>query len=168
MVLDRLDFLLRLRLRKAPAICGAVLLGTLALSLLLFLLAGNGRVERTMFFPNQSGRRLITEQRFLPRQGSLEKDIKEVAEGVLLGPARPDAQRLFPRGASVLAVMANGRTLYMDLSPALLAQDPELPLTGQAALDALERSIRFNFPRFRDFVFLIDGQSPSFSRNKKI
>jgi hypothetical protein len=139
-----------------------------ALSLLLFLLVGNGRVERTMYFPAQTGRRVIAEQRFLPRQGSLENDIKEVAEGVLLGPARPDARRLFPRGGSVLAVMMNGRTLYMDLSPAVLAKDPEVPLTVQAALDALERSIRFNFPRFRDVVFFVDGQSPRFAENKKI
>jgi hypothetical protein len=168
MVLDRLDFLLHVRLNRKAAICGGVLLGTLALSLLLFLLLGNGRVERTMFFPAHSGKRLIAEQRFLPRQGSLEKDIKEVAEGVLLGPARPDAQRLFPRGATVIAAMVNGRTLYVDLSAGLLAQDPEVPLKGQAAFDAFARSIRFNFPRFREVVFLIDGQVPRFAENKKI
>ena len=167
-MLDRLDFLLRIRLNKVPAICGAAFLGTLALSLLLFLLLGNGRVERTLFFPSLSGRRIVAEQRFVPRQGSLEKDVQEVTEGVLLGPARPDAQRLFPRGGTVLAVMTSGRTVYVDLSPALLAQDPEIPLTGRAALDALSRSIRFNFPRFFQVVFLIDGQSPSFVENKKI
>ncbi len=123
-MLDRLDFILRLRLKRTPAICGAALLGTLALSLLLFLLIGNGRVERTMFFPSQLGRRMVAEQRFLPRRGSLERDIQEVAEGVLLGPARPDAQRLFPRGASVIAVMESGRTLYLDLSPAAARAGP--------------------------------------------
>ena len=167
-MLDRLDFLLRLRLSKAAAICGEVLLGTLVLSLLLFLLFGNGRVERTVFFPAHSGRRLIAEQRFIPRQGSLEKDIKEVAEEVLLGPSRPDAKRLFPRGATVIAAMVSGRTLYLDLSPMLLAQDPEVPLRGRTALDALARTIRFNFPRFRGVVFFIDGQAPRFAENKKI
>ncbi len=167
-MLDRLDFLLRLRLRKAPAICGAAFLGALVLSLVLFLFLGNGRVERTLFFPSLAGRRIVAEQRFVPRQGSLEKDVQEVAEGVLLGPARPDAQRLFPRGVTVLAVMASSRTLYVDLSPALLAPDPEIPLTGRAALDALARSIRFNFPRFSQVIFFIDGQSPRFPGNKKI
>jgi hypothetical protein len=162
-VLDRLDFLLRLRLGKAPAICGAAFLGTLALSLLLFLLIGNGLVQRTLFFPSLSGRRLLAEQRFVPRQGSLERDVGEVVAGVLLGPARPDAQRVFPRGATVQAVMASGRTLYVDLTPAVLAQDTEIPLKGRAALDALARTIRFDFPRFRDVVILIDGQSPRFN-----
>lgn len=168
MVLDRFDFILRMRMRGAPAIIGAVFLGTLALSLLLFLLLGNGMVGRILFFPAQAGRRLIAEQRFLPRQGSIEKDVAELAEGVLLGPTRHDALRIFPRGGSVIAAMANGRTLYLDLSPQLLADDPEVPLKGQDALDALTQSLKFNFPRFKEVVFLIDGQSPRFAEKKKI
>ncbi|MGA2975765.1 MAG: GerMN domain-containing protein [Spirochaetia bacterium] len=168
MVLDRFDFILRMRIRGTPAVIGAVFLGTLTLSLLLFLFLGDGRVGRILFFPAQASRRLIAEQRFLPRRGSIEKDVVELAEGVLLGPTRHDALRVFPRGGSVIAAMVSGRTLYLDLSPQLLADDPEVPLKGQDALNALDHSLKFNFPRFQEVVFLIDGQSPRFAEKKKI
>ena len=68
---------------------------------------------------------------------------------MLLGPTRHDALRLFPRGATVTAVMVSGRTLYLDLTPQILVDDPEVPLKGPEALAALTRSLRLNFPRLR-------------------
>ncbi len=157
-----------MRLRGKPAIVGYIFLGTLALSLLLFLLIGNGNVSRVLFFPPQSGHRLVAEQRFLPRHRGLELDAEELAEGVLLGPTRHDALRLFPRGGSVISVMASGKTLYIDLTPQILEDDPEVPIKGQDALDALGRSLRFNFPRLKEVVIFIDGQQPRFAEKKKI
>lgn len=167
-MLDRLDFILGMRLPKRPAIVGAVFLGVLALSLLLFLLLGNGQVHRVLFFPAESGRRLLAEERFLPRHRSLEQSVSELAESVFLGPTRHDAVRLFPRGGSVIVALVHGRTLYLDLSSQLLADDPEVPLKGQDALDALARSIRYNFPRLGEVVFYIDGQLPRFPDKKNI
>jgi hypothetical protein len=143
-------------------------LGVLVFSLLLFLLAGNGKVTRVMFFPVQTGRGMVAEERLLPRHRSLEQDVAELAEGVLLGPTRHDALRIFPRGASVLSSLIHGRTLYIDLSSRMLVEDPEAPLKGQDALTALARSIRFNFPRFHQIVFFIDGQLPRFPDKKNI
>jgi hypothetical protein len=167
-VLDRFDFILRMRVRGKPAILGAVLLGVLVLSLLLFLLAGNGKASRVLYFPAVDGRRLVAEERLLPRHASLEDNVTELAEGVLLGPARDDAVRLFPRGARVLSALVSGRTLFLDLSPSILVDDPEVPLKGVAAMDAFARTIRFNFPRLREVDFYIDGQRPVFAEKKKI
>jgi hypothetical protein len=64
--------------------------------------------------------------------------------------------------------MINGRTLFLDLSPEVLVPDTDVPVSGQDALHDLERSIRFNFPRVKDVVFLIDGQQPRFGEKKKI
>jgi hypothetical protein len=141
---------------------GAAFLGVLFLSLLFFLLLGNGKTSRVLFFPGLSGRRLVAEERLMPRQATLEAEIAQTAEEVLLGPARNDALRLFPRGARVVSTFVSGRTLIMDLSPLVLLADPEVPLKGRAALDALERSLRFNFPRLREVDFYIDGQPPRF------
>ena len=167
-MLDRLDFLFRMRLRGRPLALGAAFLGVLVFSLLLFLLSGNGKAVRVLFFPAQTGRGLVAEERLLPRHRILEQDIAELAEGVLLGPTRHDALRIFPRGGSVLSSMVRGRTLYLDLSPRLLVEDPEVPLKGEDALAALDRSLRFNFPRLRQIVFFIDGQSPRFPAKKNI
>ncbi len=167
-MLGRYDFLLQTRLRGRPAIIGMVFLGLLVLSLLLFLFLGNSSVERLLFFPSQTGRRMVAEERFLPRHRTLEENVTEVAEGVLLGPTRNDAERVFPRGGAVLAALIHGRTLYLDLTPNLLADDPEVPLKGQDAFDALGRSLRFNFPSIREVVFFVDGQLPRFTPKKNI
>jgi len=167
-VLDRFDFIVRMRLRGRPAIMGLVFLGVLVLSLALFLLVGSRNEGRILYFPAQNGGRMVAEQRFLPRQTSLEGNVAELVEGVLLGPTRNDAMRIFPRGCSVLSAMISGRTLYLDLSPKLLVDDPEVPLKGADALAALARSIRFNFPRLREIVFYIDGQPPRFGEKKNI
>lgn len=167
-MLDRLDFILRMRVRGKPAALGAVFLGVLCLSLLLFLLLGNGKVSRVLYFPGVDGRRLVGEERLLPRHPTVEDSVTEVAEGVLLGPAREDAVRLFPRGARVLSALVSGRTLYLDLSPLILADDPEVPLKGPDALAALSRTLRFNFPHFREVDFYIDGQAPVFAGKKRI
>ena len=167
-MLDRLDFILRLRLRGRPLVIGAAFLGVLVLSLVLFLLEGNGKVVRVLFFPAQAGRGMVAEERLLPRHRILEQDVSELAEGLLLGPTRHDALRIFPRGGSVLSSFVRGRTLYIDLSPRLLVEDPEVPLKGEDALSALARSIKFNFPRVRQIVFFIDGQTPHFPAKKNI
>ena len=167
-MLDRLDFILGIRVRGRPVIIGAAFVGVLVFSLLLFIFEGNGKVVRVLFFPAQAGRGMVAEERLLPRHRILEQDLTELAEGVLLGPTRHDALRIFPRGGSVLSSLVHGRTLYIDLSPRLLVEDPEVPLKGEDALAALSRSIRFNFPRVRQIVFFIDGQAPHFATKKNI
>ena len=167
-MLDRFDFILRMRMRGKPAILGAVFLGVLVVSLLAFLLVGNGKTTRVLYFPAVEGGRLVAEARLVPRHRTLEDNVTELVEGVFLGPSRESAARLFPRGGRVLSAMVSGRTLFLDLSPLVLLDDPEVPLKGQAALDALARSLRFNFPRIREVDFYIDGQKPVFAEKKKI
>ena len=161
-MLSRFAFITEMRLRGRAAIAGGVFAGALLLSLGFFFLLGNGNVVRVLFFPSDTGTRLVAEQRFVPRSRGLDAQVGALVDDVLLGPMSPDAVRLFPRGVTVNAVLVQGRTLFLDLSQRLLAEDPEVPLHGRAALDALERSIRFNFPRLHDIVIYIDGQPPRF------
>jgi hypothetical protein len=167
-VLDRLDFLLRMRLHGAARGVGVAFGAVLALSLLLFFLAGHGRVARILYFPASTGSGQVAEMRFVTRHPGVEASVEETVNNVLLGPTSPDAERLFARGALVSAVMVSGRTLYLDLTPQVLVDDPETHRRGQEALAILTRSVRRNFPRFREVVYLIDGQVPHFEEKKKI
>jgi hypothetical protein len=167
-VLDRFDFIFRMRMRGIPAILGIVFLGTLVVSLLLFLVAGNRMTRRVLSFPGVDGRRMVAEERLVPRHRTLEANITELAEGVLLGPSGANAARLFPRGARVVSALVSGRTLFLDLSPLVLLGDLEVPLKSEAALAALDRTLRFNFPRLREVDFYIGGQKPAFPEKKKI
>ena len=127
---SRLDFILQARLRGRPAIVGAALLGAFALSVLLFLLLGNGKVSRVLFFPDSPGRALVAEQRLVPRHRPLEGDVRELVDGVLLGPMRHDLARLFPRGATVQTLVVREPRLYVDLSPTAAIPDAEAPLAA--------------------------------------
>jgi len=167
-MLDRFDFLLRMRLRGAAQGVGAAFGVALLVSLLFFFLWGNGRVARILYFPAVGTPGQVAEMRFVTRHSSLEASIEEAVNGVLLGPTSPEAERLFARGAMVTAVMVSGRTLYLDLSPQVLVDDPETHRKGQEAFDILTRSLRRNFPRFTNVVYLIDGQVPHFAEKKKI
>ncbi len=162
------DFILSMRLRGKAAIAGYVILGALLVSVLAFLIAGNGRVERVLYFPRDHGTGLVAEPRFLTRQRGLEGNITELVNSTLLGPSRPDAARLFPRGATVRAAMLRGHTLYLDLTSRVLDTDPEVPLAVPNAVDVLGKSIRLNFPRVREIDLYIDGQIPRFPDKKKI
>ena len=161
-MLSRFAFITEMRLRGRAAVAGGVLAATLLLSLGFFFLLGNRSVVRVLFFPSDTGTRLVAEQRFVPRTRGLEAQVTSLVDDVLLGPMNPDAVRLFPRGVTVNAVLIQGRTAFLDLSQRLLFEDPEIPLHGKPALNALERSIRFNFPRIREIVISIDGQRPRF------
>ena len=165
-MLDRLDFILRMRLRGRPLVFGAAFLGVLFSP--CFSSCSRGTGKWCVFFFPCADRGMVAEERLLPRHRIMEQDVAELAEGVLLGPTRHDALRIFPRGGSVLSSLVHGRTLYIDLSPRLLVEDPEVPLKGEDALTALARSIRFNFPRVRQIVFFIDGQLPHFPAKKNI
>ena len=165
---SRFDFISQARLRGRPAIVGAVLLGVCALSVLLFLLLGNGKVSRVLFFPDTLGARLVAERRLVPRHGTLEANVRELVDGALLGPMRPDLARLFPREITVQTLIVNEGVLFVDLSAGAALPDPETPMGATEAVEALSRSIRANFPRLRELAVTMDGQVPQAREKKKI
>jgi hypothetical protein len=159
-VLSRLDFIFQARLRGKAAIVGAAFLAAAAVSLLLFLLLGNGKVGRVLFFPDHLGTRLVAEHRSLPRHRGLEDSVREVVDGALLGPMQPHLSRLFPRGVTVQGLVVRAGVLFLDLSPAAALPDPEIPVGAGMAVAGLERALRANFPRLRELAVTIDGQVP--------
>jgi hypothetical protein len=165
--LDKLDFILKARVRGRSAIVGCVFAGTLAVSLLVFFLVGNAQVSRVLFFPRDRAPGVASETRLLPRHRTVEAEVRELVEGVLLGPAGHDLARLFPKGVAVRSVLTRRGSLWLDLSPSILAEDSSLALTGAEAFDLLRKTIRQNFPRLRDITLFIDGQEPRFSEGKK-
>lgn len=166
-MLDRLDFLLRIRLGRRPMAVGLVFLGALVLSLSFALSVGNARARRVLFFPAGAPGRVAIEDRYLPNHRGLEGDLRELVDGEILGPTRRDAALLFPRDVRVRSLFVRSRVVYIDLSPELVFAGPEQPLHGEQALALLDKSIRFNFPRVREVVYTVDGQAPRFAAREK-
>ena len=65
-----------------------------------------------------------------------------------------------PNRFNILSVMPDAA--YMAGRIALTEEEAKI------ALDALAKTIRFNFPRFHEVVFYIDGQVPQYPDEKKI
>jgi hypothetical protein len=157
-----------LRLDKRAAIAGSAFLGVLALSILFFTLFGNSRIKRVFFFPMGASGRLVTEARFVPNYGDIERDIGELVNGEILGPVDHGMKLLIPRDVTVGSLFVRDRILYLDLSADFAVLGRELPLTGADSLGVLRKSISFNFPGIRDIIFLVDGQAPAYAQNLKI
>jgi hypothetical protein len=166
-VLDRLDFLFRIRLGRRQQIAGLVLIGVLAISLALTLTVGTARLKRVLFFPADGLGRLVAEERFLPNHRGLERNIRELVDGEILGPTRHDAGLLMPREVTVRTLFVRSRVLYLDLSEELVLPGPDVLLQGAGALKVMEKAILFNFPRVRQVVFTVGGQAPRFAEEKK-
>ena len=64
------------------------------------------------------------------------------------------------------AAIVRGHTLYLDFTPQVLDEDPELPLAASRAFDELKKSIHYNFPRVHEIVLYIDGQIPRSPKRK--
>ena len=157
----------RMRVRGRPAAAGAAFLALFALSLVLFLLSPSVRVRRVLFFPSTETRgepgnaaRLIAEERFLPRHRDADRDVRELVDAALLGPAQHGEAPLFPSATTVRVLMVRRGVLYVDLAASAAIPDPLAPLPLGEAAAALSRAIRFNFRRIREIAFTVDGQLP--------
>ncbi|MDR2759770.1 MAG: GerMN domain-containing protein [Spirochaetaceae bacterium] len=108
-----------------------------------------------MFYTIEKGNTVV-EERFFPRSGSREADIRRYVEDVLLGPAIPDAVPLFPRETRLDSLLYRGDTLYVGLSEAAALP----PLEGGnifTNLHVLYSEIRQNFRYIKDVKFFIKG-----------
>ncbi|MFP3088966.1 GerMN domain-containing protein [Treponema sp. TIM-1] len=108
-----------------------------------------------MFYTIEKGK-VVVEERFFPRSGSRELDIRRYIEDVLLGPATPDVAPLFPRETKLESLLYRGDTLYVGLSETAALP----PLEGGNVftnLQTLYSEIQQNFRYIKDVKFFIKG-----------
>jgi hypothetical protein len=129
--------------------------------LILAVLAGvdflkNGLVRRTlMFYAINQGTEMV-EDRFFPRSGSRETDIRRYVEEALLGPAAPGAGPLFPREARLESLLYREGRVYAGFSESAALPPPE---GGNVFnnLRVLRAEILRNFPYIKEVKFFING-----------
>jgi len=151
---------LRVRVHGRGLAAGGVLVGVFALSLAVFLLDPGVRSERVLFFPLAGSHRITSELRAVPRHRDPERAALELVDAALLGPRRPESERLFPQGTTTRSLLLRRRVLYVDLSEQAAMASPGAPLALADAIGVLKRTIRFNLRGIREIVVYVDGQVP--------
>jgi hypothetical protein len=116
----------------------------------------SGIARRTLMFYAIEKENAVVEERFFPRSGSRELDIRQYIEDVLLGPGSPDVAPLFPRETRLESLLYRGDTLYLGLSEAAALP----PLEGGNVFTNLHTfysEIQQNFRYIKEVKFFIKG-----------
>lgn len=138
----------------------ALLIAAFAFSVLIRVMWPPQRVERVLFFPGTTNEQLTGETRLLPRVPTLEADVHSVARDLLLGPSGIQHSRTLPRATRVQSVIIIEDRLFLDLSRDALYTAEEVRAELDVGLEALRRTLLFNFRRFEEIVITIAGQVP--------
>jgi hypothetical protein len=138
----------------------SLVVGSLVISLALYLLLGQERVRRTLFFPDLLSDEVHAEERIVTRRGASGEAVQLLLEEVILGPASINSSRVVPKTTKINALFIDDRTVYVDLSPRAIGDSPDVRVDFEKALDLLERNVLFNFRFVQDVVITVDGQVP--------
>jgi hypothetical protein len=142
-----------------PVFPAGALLLILLLSLGLYF-ARRPWVQRVLFFPQFQERKLVGEQRFLPRRGGLEGNVELYLEELILGPARPALDRVVPKNVRLLSVIARHGTVYASFSREIITGRTGASLSLAEELQSIANGLLFNFPQIHSLFLLVEGQLP--------
>jgi len=127
----------------------------------------SGLARRTFVFYSNIGDNIVVEDRMLRRSGDRETDIRRYVNDVLLGPASPRSNPLFPRETRLSSFMYRDGVVYVDFTePAAL---PVSRVGGVfRSLLTLNEGIRRNFSSVKDVRLFIGGNAVFFEEFRKI
>jgi hypothetical protein len=132
----------------------------LGLSLAISLFFPQAAVERILFFPDDLRKDVTGEPRLVVRRSTLEGNIQQVLRELLLGPAQVQHKRVLPKRAGFRSAILREDVLYLDFSHEVLFGVDDVPLSFQAMLNAVGKTVRYNFPSVKEMVVTVNGQVP--------
>jgi hypothetical protein len=135
-------------------------LASAVISLALYLMLGQERVRRTLFFPDLLSDEVHAEARIVTRRATSRDAVQLLLEEVILGPASINSSRVVPKTTRIEAIFLDDRTVYLDLNPRAIGDSPDVRVDFADALELLERNVLFNFRSVQDVVITVDGQVP--------
>ncbi len=141
-------------------VSSGLLLVSLFLALLLYTLPGPSRSKRVLFFPQGEARKLAGETRFLPRRRNIEDNIQLLLEELILGPATPNYQRVVPQDLEIESVILKQTSLYINFSQEMIFAAASLHQTLDEMIQAVGKSVLYNFPRVKKLYVFVEGQLP--------
>jgi spore germination protein GerM len=149
---------MKIILEKRSVILIIILAVLLITSMTAFFIADNNLVRRVMFFPGQKN--ISGEMRRIPRQETLEDDIKLFVKELILGPYSIDHLRLIPENTELQNLLLRNKSLlYIDFSADFVIRDNNLSLITSDTISLIRKNLKYNFPILEEIRLSIDGQS---------
>ena len=134
--------------------------GAFICSFILYLTDGTRSAKRVLFFPVFGSIALEGEERFVPRQATLEEDIELAVKELILGPKEPYHVKVLPANVKIDSILYRNGELYCSFSEEILFRDASSPLNLEEMVQAVGNSILFNFPRLKRVHPFVNGQIP--------
>ena len=128
------------------------------ISLVFIAADADRRVERVLFFPDESGDGTYGELRRLPLRNDLAGDIELYVNELILGPANIDFYRLFPESVKLESLLLDDQTLYLGFSENLIITAETVPLSFTGILEAVKTAVLFNFPEIEGVHAAVGGE----------
>ncbi|MDR2210272.1 MAG: GerMN domain-containing protein [Spirochaetaceae bacterium] len=123
--------------------------------------------RRTFEFPALEDGKLVVEDRMLHKAGSLEQNIRNYVDELVLGPVSVTCAPLLTKGVKLRSFMYRDGTVYADFSgDAVLPVQGGLPLFDSFL--ALNRGIRRNFRSISAVKLFVNGNEVFFSEFDRI
>ncbi len=145
---------------KKSTIFASALLFFFLLSLALFLFLADTKQQIVLFFPNDTNHQLTGEMRVVPKKSTVEGNMAELVNGLILGPEALRHDRALAKSTQIRSLMVRGSEVYLDFSPGILFPEGNTSTGFSESLDAVRKSIRFNFPEIKKIVITVNGELP--------
>jgi len=127
----------------------------------------SGLARRTFVFYSNIGDNIVVEDRMLRRSRNRETDVRRYVNEVLLGPASPRSNPLFPRETRLSSFMLRDGVVYADLT-----EYAALPVSRAGSvfrsLLTLNEGVRRNFSFVKDVRLFIGGNAVFFEEFREI
>jgi hypothetical protein len=129
-------------------------------SLFVYLIFSDREVERILFFPGNLSGEISGEPRVLEDKGAQEENIRRLIQELILGPLSILHAQIMPKETKIQVLMFRKGDVYIDFSNDVLFPTNETPLTFAEAMEALKKTLFFNFTSIDDIHITVDGQIP--------
>lgn len=103
---------------------------------------------------------LSGERRLVPRTTDRIRAMELVVEEIILGPTMITHGRAIPRNTRIQSFVVDDSTIYVDLSPEIFFDTAEVRVDVRKGVDAIERTLRYNFRSLEQIRVTINGQVP--------
>ena len=137
-----------------------VFLALLAYSLLFYLLRPFREDQRILFFPTETTNQLVGEMRKIFHLKDVEESVRKLVQEMVLGPIELKLGRALPKTTKIRSILVRDKKLFLNFSDDIIFSESSLALSFQEMIQAVEKTVTFNFPWIEDIVVFVEGQQP--------